>query len=109
MKIETDKYKLYNGDCLEIMDNIDDESIDLIITDPPYKTTKRGGTGNSGGMCKKKEFSNGNGGFKYNNVKSIDYISSVTVLEQKAKIDGNKIIEYYSTIDLTFNIDENRE
>ena len=75
MNIETDKYKLYNGDCLEIMDNIDDESIDLIITDPPYKTTKRGGTGNSGGMCKKKEFSNGNGGFKYNNVKSIDYIS----------------------------------
>lgn len=41
--------------------------------------------------------------------KSIDYISSVTVLEQKAKIDGNKIIEYYSTIDLTFNIDEGRE
>ena len=41
--------------------------------------------------------------------KSIDYISSVTVLEQKAKIDGNKIIEYYSTIDLTFNIDENRD
>ena len=41
--------------------------------------------------------------------KSIDYISSVTVLEQKAKIDGNKIIEYYSTIDLTFNIDEGRD
>ncbi len=40
--------------------------------------------------------------------KTIDYISSVTVLEQKAKIDGNKIIEYYSTIDLTFNIDEKR-
>lgn len=41
--------------------------------------------------------------------KTIDYISSVTVLEQKAKIDGNKIIEYYSTIDLAFNIDEARE
>lgn len=40
--------------------------------------------------------------------RTIDYISSVTVLEQKAKIDGNKIIEYYSTIDLTFNIDEKR-
>ena len=38
--------------------------------------------------------------------KTIDYISSVTVLEQKAKIDGNKIIEYYSTIDLTFSVDE---
>lgn len=41
--------------------------------------------------------------------KTLDYISSVTVLEQKAKIDGNKIIEYYATIDLSFNIDENRE
>lgn len=41
--------------------------------------------------------------------KSVDYISSVTVLEQKAKIDGNKIIEYYSTIDLSFIVDENRE
>ena len=40
--------------------------------------------------------------------KSIDYISSVTVLEQKAKIDGNKIIEYYSTVDLSFTIDESR-
>ena len=40
--------------------------------------------------------------------KTIDYISSVTVLEQKAKIDGHKIIEHYSTIDLTFSVDENR-
>ena len=40
--------------------------------------------------------------------KTIDYISYVTVLEQKSKIDGNKIIEYYSTIDLTFSVDENR-
>lgn len=40
--------------------------------------------------------------------KSIDYISNVTILEQKAKIDGNKIIEYYATIDLTFNIDDKR-
>lgn len=40
--------------------------------------------------------------------KSIDYITSVSVLEQKAKIDGNKIIEYYSTIELTFNVDLTR-
>lgn len=40
--------------------------------------------------------------------KSIDYISSITVLEQKAKIDGNKIIEYYSTIDLSFIVDDSR-
>ena len=41
--------------------------------------------------------------------KSIDYISEIKVLEQKAKIDGNKIIEYYSTIELTFSVDLNRE
>ena len=41
--------------------------------------------------------------------KSIDYISSVTVLEQKAKIDGNKIVQYYSTIDLSFSIDDTRD
>ena len=41
--------------------------------------------------------------------KTIDYISEVKVLDQKAKIDGNKIIEYYSTIELTFNVDLNRE
>lgn len=40
--------------------------------------------------------------------KTIDYLSSVKILEQTAKIDGNKIIEYYVTIDLTFYIDSNR-
>lgn len=28
--------KLYKGDCLEIMKDIPDKSIDLIVTDPPY-------------------------------------------------------------------------
>ena len=31
--------KLYNGNCLEIMQTIPNESIDAIITDPPYGTT----------------------------------------------------------------------
>ena len=38
--------------------------------------------------------------------KSIDYISEITIVEQKAKIDGNKIMKYYATIDLTFGIDK---
>lgn len=28
--------QIYEGDCLEIMPGIDDGSIDLIVTDPPY-------------------------------------------------------------------------
>ena len=42
------------GDCLEIMKDIPDKSIDLIVTDPPYKVTPRGSAGNSGGMLQKK-------------------------------------------------------
>ena len=38
--------------------------------------------------------------------KTIDYISSVTILEQKADIDGNKIVKYYATMDLSFDIDD---
>ena len=40
--------------------------------------------------------------------RTIDYLSSVTILEQRAKIDGNKIVEYYTTLDLTFTIDDSR-
>ena len=31
---------LYNGDCLELMKNISDNSVDCIICDLPYGTTK---------------------------------------------------------------------
>ena len=34
--------KLYLGDSLELLKQLDNESIDLIVTDPPYKTTSRG-------------------------------------------------------------------
>jgi len=30
------KYTLYQGDCLNVLPTIDDESVDLILTDPPY-------------------------------------------------------------------------
>ena len=64
---------IYNMDFLEGVSLIEDDSVDLIVTDPPYKTTSRGGTGNSGGMCKKKEFSSGKV-FKYNDIKFSDYL-----------------------------------
>ena len=39
MDILTEHYKLYLGDCLEIMKNIPNKSIDCIICDLPYGTT----------------------------------------------------------------------
>lgn len=32
-------YKLINGDCLEVMKQIPDKSVDMILCDPPYGTT----------------------------------------------------------------------
>ena len=40
--------KLLQGDCLELMKDIPDKSIDLILTDPPYLISKKSGF-NSGG------------------------------------------------------------
>jgi len=41
--------------------------------------------------------------------KTIDYISSIKILEQRANIVNNKITEYFVDIDLCFMIDENRK
>ena len=42
MNIITENYKLYNGDCLEIMDLLINRGVqvDAIIPDPPFGTTK---------------------------------------------------------------------
>ena len=40
--------------------------------------------------------------------KTIDYISSIKVLEQRASIDGDKISEYFVDLDLGFILDLDR-
>lgn len=35
----TNKISLFQGDCLELMKDIPDESIDMILCDLPYKET----------------------------------------------------------------------
>jgi len=62
----------YNMDCMELMKLMENESVDLILTDPPYKTTARGNAGNSGGMLQKKINMQGNV-FKENNIKPAEY------------------------------------
>ena len=34
--------ELYNGDCIELIKRLPNNSVDLIVTDPPYTMTKRG-------------------------------------------------------------------
>ena len=41
--------------------------------------------------------------------KTIDYLSKVKIIEQRANIDGNKISEYFVDLDLSFIVDVNRK
>ena len=41
--------------------------------------------------------------------KTIDFLTGVTIINQKAKISGKKITEYYVDVDLTFTIDRDRQ
>lgn len=41
--------------------------------------------------------------------KTIDYLTNVKVLEQRAHINGKKLTEYFVDLDLTFVIDHDRD
>ena len=77
--------KVYNKDCLDIMKNIEDNSIDLIVTDPPYKVTSRGSSGNAGGMLLKEINKSGNV-FTYNDIKPSQYIPEFFRVLKKIRI-----------------------
>lgn len=64
--------QLLNKDCIEGMKTLADNSIDLIVTDPPYPTTARGNAGNSGGMLQKKINRQGRV-FTHNNINVSEY------------------------------------
>ena len=67
-----EKCVLWNGNCLEYMRTLEDECIDLIVTDPPYPTTSRGHAGNSGGMLQ-KEINKKGKVFEHNNIDCTEY------------------------------------
>lgn len=65
--------KIYNMDCLEGMKSIPDNSIDLIVTDPPYKTTSRGSSGGTGGILK-EEINKRGKVFKHNDIEFNEWL-----------------------------------
>ena len=40
--------------------------------------------------------------------KSIDYITSLKILDQRAKVTVNRLTEYYVDLDITFMVDQSR-
>lgn len=71
MKYEMNK--VFNMDCLEAMKTMPDDYFDLLITDPPYKTTSRGSSGGTGGMLKAKINMTGKV-FNYNDIKPSEWL-----------------------------------
>lgn len=41
--------------------------------------------------------------------KTVDYLSEVKIIEQRANIDGNRISEYFVDLDLSFIVDLDRK
>lgn len=41
--------------------------------------------------------------------KTIDYLSEVKILDQRATIDGDKILEYFVDLDISFILDLDRK
>lgn len=66
--------KLIKGNCLHYLKEIQDNSIDLILTDPPYRVTKRGCSGSMGGYWKNEKAKKGII-FDNNNISVKHYIS----------------------------------
>lgn len=67
---------IYNEDCLEGMKRIPDGSVDLIVTDPPYKITPRGSFGGTGGILKDELNMKGKV-FVHNYIKISDWIGEL--------------------------------
>lgn len=65
--------KIYNQDCLAGMKELPDGSVDLVVTDPPYKITARGNASESGGLFLKERTLKGFV-FEHNDVEIDDYI-----------------------------------
>lgn len=72
IKVEFTNGVIYNGNCMEVLKETPSESIDLIVTDPPYPTMSRGSSGSSGGMLQ-KDINRRGKVFKFNDIDCEEY------------------------------------
>lgn len=71
------EYKLHNKDCLEVLKEMPDNSIDLIVTDPPYKVISGGKPHKEKGAPSGMLSKNDGKIFKHNDIKMEDWIPEV--------------------------------
>ena len=80
--------KLYNGNCLDVMKDIPDGSIDLIVTDPPYKTISGGNKSKWASGYPNSVLSKNDGKiFEQNDINHLDWLKeSYRVLKNSSHI-----------------------
>ena len=85
--------KIYCGDCLEVMKEMEDNSVDLVLTDPPYGTgAYKKGTMGGGVLAKQSTYKATNwDGF----IPSKEYFDEIRRISKNQIIfGGNYFIEY---------------
>lgn len=68
--------RIYNDDCLNILQNMEKESVDLCVSDVPYKISSGGTSGNCGGIFVDKKTRSGKM-FDYNEIKFCEWLPSL--------------------------------
>jgi site-specific DNA-methyltransferase (adenine-specific) len=81
---ETENGILYNADCLDMLKQIPDNSVDLVLTDPPYGI----------GITKQKTVGGGSKRYKVRQINNIDWDVRVDnlVFDLIFKVSNNQII-----------------
>ena len=88
------------GNCLDLIKEIPDNSIDLVVTDPPYKITARGNGGNSGGMFQKKIVNSGYV-FAHNELDISDWLDEVYRVLKDSTHVGDTVLDPFMGINST--------
>ena len=91
MTLEIDR--IYCGDCLDLMREMPDKSVDLVLTDPPYGISKAAGKNKTrGGWAPARDYGNLN----WDNTRVSD-----AVISQMCRVSKNQIIfggNYYADL-----------
>lgn len=86
-------YILYQGDCLEIMKTFPDNSIDCVVTDPPYGIGEANGKNISRGLLARPK----NYGYSEwdNEIPTIDYfVNMISCSKNQIIFGGNYFVDY---------------
>lgn len=88
-------HTLYNGDCFEIIPKLEDDSIDLVLTDPPYTISASGG-----GMMSQKgrEYLNQVSGMEMEN--GFDVVEFLDLIKPKFKPTTFNLVAFCSMLQL---------